>query len=129
MAREGYKEAKRAIEKARERLRECIIKLDEVEVSGWSDQLKALHRSDWQREIASAKAELLAAEETLAALDVKAPKIERKYFTTEMKVHLSLTDGMYAFLNNQRTQNSISFAEVIRRALTVYEASTKEVLK
>ena len=45
------------------------------------------------------------------------------------RIALSLPYDTYKFLSDKSKEDNTTFSEVIRRALDVYKASTKEVLK
>lgn len=122
MARDGYIEAKNARSKAVARVLASEVALADVETLDYPTELKEVHRSDRQRNLEAAQAELIAAESALAVFnpDKKASADLRSHFDFQMHVHLSLNTDMHVAMKQRCLADSIGSPELIRRALAKY---------
>ena len=123
MAREGYTEAKHRRAQAAAQVLACETAVSDVEMLKCIPELKELHRSDKQRNLETAQAELAAAETALEAFAVKKASASMQPdsgFRVRLHLHLSLTAEMHLAMENRCQADGIGAPELVRQALASY---------
>jgi hypothetical protein len=120
MARPGYKEAKAAVEKATSNRDQMRIERDNIDALEIPESLKIARRGDWQRGLDQAEIELAEAQAAFAAFNVKPASVRREYFDSRLNLCISMSSTLQLTLLQAARDNSVSIAEIVRRALVLY---------
>ena len=126
MARPGYLETRKAYYEAQEDLLKDEASLNRLKTCPPDHLIGYVLEQEIKRYADAVERSKIAVEKTKAVFDAfnVDSKPERKYFETKVNVCLSLTHDMQFAISERRAKDGMSFAELIRRALTIYLQET-----